>query len=143
MPICQTRRNSTTSSFFEEVAPKYDFVTKALSLGRDAAWKRQLVRLCLKEMGTPRCVDLACGTGDVSLLLADRYPEGNDNRHRFDRIDVGTGQTATDSGEISPSHNAICVTPVLKVARLISSQAAMHCEMLLTLSRRSSKSNES
>jgi len=61
---------------FEEVAPKYDFVTKALSLGRDAAWKRQLVNALPSGIATPRCVDLACGTGDVSLLLADRYPQG-------------------------------------------------------------------
>jgi len=61
---------------FEEVAPKYDFVTKALSLGRDAAWKRQLVNALPEKIATPRCVDLACGTGDVSLLLADRYPNG-------------------------------------------------------------------
>lgn len=61
---------------FNEVAPKYDFVTKALSLGRDAAWKRHLVKALPKELTTPRCVDLACGTGDVSRLLASQYPQG-------------------------------------------------------------------
>lgn len=61
---------------FSEVAPKYDFVTKALSLGRDATWKRHLVNALPEEIATPKCVDLACGTGDVSLLLASRYPEG-------------------------------------------------------------------
>ena len=61
---------------FTEVAPKYDFVTKALSLGRDAAWKRCLVNALPECNATPYCVDLACGTGDVSLLLANRYPRG-------------------------------------------------------------------
>lgn len=61
---------------FAEVAPRYDFVTKALSLGRDAAWKRQLVNALPSSMSAPRCIDLACGTGDVTRLLAERYPDG-------------------------------------------------------------------
>lgn len=61
---------------FSEVAPKYDFVTKALSLGRDAAWKRHLVDALPEGIALPRCVDVACGTGDVSFLLADRYRDG-------------------------------------------------------------------
>jgi demethylmenaquinone methyltransferase/2-methoxy-6-polyprenyl-1,4-benzoquinol methylase len=61
---------------FSEVAPKYDLVTKALSLGRDAAWKRQLVNALPEEISNPNCVDLACGTGDLCLLLAKRYPQG-------------------------------------------------------------------
>jgi ubiquinone/menaquinone biosynthesis methyltransferase len=62
---------------FSEVAPKYDFVTKALSLGRDGAWKKHLVNVLPAELAAPECVDLACGTGDVSRLLSARYPQGH------------------------------------------------------------------
>ena len=62
-------------ALFTEVAPKYDFVTRALSLGRDTAWKRQLIEM-LPALPAPVCVDLACGTGDLSRLLARRYPRG-------------------------------------------------------------------
>lgn len=62
-------------SLFTEVAPKYDFVTKALSLGRDGAWKRSLIA-DLPSRETPACLDLACGTGDITRLLARRYPKG-------------------------------------------------------------------
>jgi len=62
-------------ALFEVVAPRYDFITRALSLGRDAAWKRKLVA-SLPDMPNPVCVDLACGTGDVAFLLARRYPNG-------------------------------------------------------------------
>lgn len=71
------RKKLYNEQLFSEVAPKYDFVTKALSLGRDAAWKKHLVETLPKKNTAPRCVDLACGTGDVSLLLADRYPNGS------------------------------------------------------------------
>jgi len=61
-------------SLFSEVAPKYDFITKALSLGRDAGWKRQLLA-GLPDKTSPVCLDLACGTGDLTRMLSDRYPE--------------------------------------------------------------------
>jgi demethylmenaquinone methyltransferase/2-methoxy-6-polyprenyl-1,4-benzoquinol methylase len=60
---------------FGEAAKRYNFATRAMSLGRDLAWKRRLVA-ALPELQKPVCVDLACGTGDVTALLAARYPRG-------------------------------------------------------------------
>jgi demethylmenaquinone methyltransferase/2-methoxy-6-polyprenyl-1,4-benzoquinol methylase len=66
---------------FAEVARRYDLVTRALSLGRDQAWKRKLIDTLpdgesAPHGGSPVCVDLACGTGDVTFALARRYPRG-------------------------------------------------------------------
>ena len=60
---------------FAEAARRYDLATRAMSLGRDAAWKRMLVG-SLPSLPCPACVDIACGTGDVAFLLAGRYPGG-------------------------------------------------------------------
>jgi ubiquinone/menaquinone biosynthesis methyltransferase len=60
---------------FSEVAPRYDFITRVLSFGRDAAWKRSLIS-SLPSYESPVCIDLACGTGDISFLLADKYARG-------------------------------------------------------------------
>jgi ubiquinone/menaquinone biosynthesis methyltransferase len=60
---------------FSEVAPRYDFITRVLSFGRDAAWKRALIS-SLPYHESPVCLDLACGTGDISFLLADKYTRG-------------------------------------------------------------------
>ena len=60
---------------FAESAPRYDLATRGLSLGRDAAWKRILVS-SLPDLADPACLDVACGTGDVAFLLADRFPGG-------------------------------------------------------------------
>ena len=51
---------------FTRVADEYDLATRAMSLGQDARWKRRLLDL-LSMMARPRCVDLACGTGDLTL----------------------------------------------------------------------------
>jgi ubiquinone/menaquinone biosynthesis methyltransferase len=60
---------------FSEIAPRYDFITRVLSFGRDPAWKRMLASV-LPAHESPACVDLACGTGDIAFLLATKYPRG-------------------------------------------------------------------
>lgn len=60
---------------FTRVAEEYDLVTRAMSFGRDPVWKRRLAAL-LPDQSEPRCVDLACGTGDVTFELARRFPDG-------------------------------------------------------------------
>lgn len=60
---------------FAESAPRYDIATRLLSVGQDAGWKQKLVEL-LPAVSNPVCVDIACGTGDVTFLLADKYPDG-------------------------------------------------------------------
>jgi demethylmenaquinone methyltransferase/2-methoxy-6-polyprenyl-1,4-benzoquinol methylase len=60
---------------FTEIAPRYDFITRGLSFWRDAAWKRTLIQW-LPGLTAPLCLDLACGTGDISGLLAEKYTDG-------------------------------------------------------------------
>ncbi|MDD3019886.1 MAG: ubiquinone/menaquinone biosynthesis methyltransferase [Alphaproteobacteria bacterium] len=60
---------------FSEIAPRYDFITRALSLWRDAVWKQNLIA-ALPEKNNSVCLDLACGTGDIAFLLAGKYPQG-------------------------------------------------------------------
>lgn len=58
---------------FRAVAPRYGVITRLLSFGMDAWWKRALVSRLPHSPGA-RALDLACGTGDISLLLARRFP---------------------------------------------------------------------
>lgn len=60
---------------FNEIAPRYDFITRALSFWSDASWKRDLIA-ALPALKNPFCLDLACGTGDIALKLAEKYPHG-------------------------------------------------------------------
>jgi demethylmenaquinone methyltransferase/2-methoxy-6-polyprenyl-1,4-benzoquinol methylase len=60
---------------FTVIAGRYDFITRALSLGRDKAWKNQMIRI-LPALQGPRCLDIACGTGDITFRLAQKYPRG-------------------------------------------------------------------
>lgn len=62
-------------ALFTEVSSRYAFVTRALSLGRDGAWKRALIG-GLPATPEPNCLDLACGPGDITLALGERYAGG-------------------------------------------------------------------
>jgi len=59
---------------FSAIAPEYAGMSRTLSFGRDAAWKRRLIDE-LPPMSTPNCLDLACGNGDLSALLLEKYPD--------------------------------------------------------------------
>ena len=117
---------------FGEAAPRYDFATRAMSLGRDATWKRRLAE-ALPEWRSPSCVDLACGTGDVAFLLAEKYPQGTivgldlaepmleiarrRNRHenvRFTRQDMCDAGFAAESFDIVTGAYALRNAPDLE-----------------------------
>lgn len=124
---------------FAEVARRYDLVTRALSLGRDQAWKRALLDSLpggdAAASGAPVCVDLACGTGDVTFALARRYPQGTvcgvdltpemlaiaRDRNRFANVRLELGDMhhlpfASDSVDIVTGSYALRNAPALTVA---------------------------
>ncbi len=116
---------------FTASAPRYDLATRAMSLGRDGAWKKTLVA-ALPDMPSPLCLDLACGTGDLTSLLAERYPGGaivgldltgpmlalarGRNRYRnvrFTRQDMGALGLATASADVVTGSYALRNAPDL------------------------------
>jgi demethylmenaquinone methyltransferase/2-methoxy-6-polyprenyl-1,4-benzoquinol methylase len=69
------RTRDLNKRLFRMVAPRYDAVTRVLSLGRDRVWKDRMVA-ALPPRAAPVCLDLACGTGDITLRLGAKYPGG-------------------------------------------------------------------
>ena len=69
------RRRAFNRALFTRLAPDYDRLNPWISFGRDASWKRAMIGR-LPDPAAPVCVDLACGTGDLTMLLAARYPAG-------------------------------------------------------------------
>jgi ubiquinone/menaquinone biosynthesis methyltransferase len=74
--LCQPEsKRALNQDIFTTVAPRYEVITRLLSLSRDPAWKRRMIRE-LPPLQQPVCLDLACGTGEITRLLASRYPQG-------------------------------------------------------------------
>ncbi len=60
-------------SMFGAVAPKYDFLNRLLSAGRDQYWRKAAVDLLSPKKGE-RFLDVATGTADIALEIASRHP---------------------------------------------------------------------
>jgi demethylmenaquinone methyltransferase/2-methoxy-6-polyprenyl-1,4-benzoquinol methylase len=56
---------------FATIADRYDLITRLLSYGRDAAWKRRLVAMSGAGPSV-RALDVASGTGDIAFALSAR-----------------------------------------------------------------------
>ncbi len=64
-------KRATVRGMFNRIAPTYDLLNHLLSLGVDRSWRRKTIDL-LKVDEKSIFLDLACGTGDVSLEAARR-----------------------------------------------------------------------
>ena len=74
---------------FESVAPSYDLMNDAMSLGVHRLWKDDFVsRLKPGAKGPMKCIDVAGGTGDIALRILDfareRYADRETTVHVAD-----------------------------------------------------------
>jgi demethylmenaquinone methyltransferase/2-methoxy-6-polyprenyl-1,4-benzoquinol methylase len=72
-----TAHATAVRELFERIAPRYDVLNDLLSAGLHRQWKRALV-LDLNVRAGERFLDLCCGTGDLTLLLAERVRPGGE-----------------------------------------------------------------
>jgi demethylmenaquinone methyltransferase/2-methoxy-6-polyprenyl-1,4-benzoquinol methylase len=70
-----TDRNRRIGEMFSSIAPRYDFLNRLLSFGRDRHWRRQAVSQVTPERGG-RHLDVATGTADVALEILGQKGEG-------------------------------------------------------------------
>ena len=66
-------RARAVRAMFSAIAPTYDLLNRILSLGIDASWRRSMVSRL--PQGAVRVLDLACGTGDVTIAALRAHPE--------------------------------------------------------------------
>ncbi len=62
-------------NMFSAIAPRYDFLNRLLSCGRDRHWRRAAVDLLAPASGE-RYLDVATGTADVALEIVSRALPG-------------------------------------------------------------------
>ncbi|WP_185857247.1 bifunctional demethylmenaquinone methyltransferase/2-methoxy-6-polyprenyl-1,4-benzoquinol methylase UbiE [Blattabacterium cuenoti] len=62
-------------NMFDHIANKYDLINHILSFGIDFIWRRKTIHLLYKlsEKKILKILDLATGTGDLAILLANQF----------------------------------------------------------------------
>lgn len=64
-------KSEQVRAMFDNIAPAYDFMNRAMTLGIDRLWRRKAVAMIADPR--PRDIlDVATGTGDLAMLLARR-----------------------------------------------------------------------
>ncbi len=66
---------SQIQQMFDRIAPVYDLLNDWLSLGLHKVWKQITVKMSSPDTASV-ALDLCCGTGDLTLLLAKRVKKG-------------------------------------------------------------------
>lgn len=61
----------SVTAMFDRIAPVYDRLNTLMTLGQDGRWRRAAVDACDLEPGD-RAIDVACGTGRLTIALAER-----------------------------------------------------------------------
>ena len=67
-PHQQADKAQKVRAMFAAIAPSYDLNNRLHALGRDQAWRRAAVQLAKVQPGDV-VLDVACGTGDLSLAF--------------------------------------------------------------------------
>ena len=84
---------SMVERMFSAIAPRYDFLNRLLSAGRDRHWRREAVRATALPP-TGHLLDICTGTADVALEAARQFPDGRIVGVDFSRpmIALGVGK---------------------------------------------------
>jgi len=78
-----------SGKMFDRIAPVYDLANKFMSLNMDQTWRRVLVdELELSKTDSLNILDIATGTGDVSILMAKKVRQlGNEAKTSIVALD--------------------------------------------------------
>ena len=88
--------------FFDSIAPYYDSVNKYMSLGMDTSWRAAMVDK-LELSPDDYILDLATGTGDVAILIANRISSLAIDRASVIGLDPSTKMLEEASRKIAKS----------------------------------------
>lgn len=60
-------KKEQVARMFDQIARRYDFINRFLSMGIDIGWRKKAIRQ-LKDLSPKKILDVATGTADVALL---------------------------------------------------------------------------
>ncbi len=69
----QQARPDRIRAMFDRIAPTYDLLNRVISFGLDTGWRREAIAL-LREFSGGAFLDIAAGSGDVSVEMASLSP---------------------------------------------------------------------
>lgn len=78
-------KTSQVRQMFDNIAPAYDFMNRAMTFGIDKLWRRTAIKK-IASLHPASILDIATGTGDLAIGLARKLPEA-----KITGVDVSAG----------------------------------------------------
>lgn len=94
----QGEKKDQVETMFDNIAPTYDFLNHALSVGIDKGWRRKAVDR-LGKYKPQTILDIATGTGDFAILEAERIAPA-----RIVGADLSEGMMQVGRKKVSEAH---------------------------------------
>lgn len=94
---------------FSAIAPRYDFLNRLLSGGRDRVWRREAIRATALPPGG-RLLDVCTGTGDMALEAARQFPAATVAGADFSAAMIALGRRKV-AGARAADRVHLCVAP--------------------------------
>lgn len=90
-------KKEQVAGMFNDIAPRYDFLNRLLSLGIDKSWRNKAIKILTKRR-PETMLDVATGTADMAVLAAKKLPalviEGIDISEGM--LEIGRKKTAKE-----------------------------------------------
>jgi len=67
-------RKEQVTRMFDNISGNYDFMNRLMTFGIDVKWRKKVVKM-VAETKPRKILDIATGTGDFAIMLADIKPE--------------------------------------------------------------------
>ena len=103
----QGEKSKQAETMFDGIAPTYDFLNHAFSLGIDRGWRRKAVE-ALGRFSPREVLDVATGTGDFAILISRLL-----SPQKIVGIDISEGMMKVASEKVSHLTTEQCPSEIL------------------------------
>lgn len=105
MPTQTETKTERVRSMFDDIATRYDLLNKLMTFGVDRSWRHRAVHL-LKEEQPTTLLDVAVGTADLALDMAERIP----SLRSIVGVDISTEMLEKGEEKVRKAHLPIPIT---------------------------------
>ena len=98
------QKSEQVEQMFDSIAPAYDFMNRAMTMGIDKLWRAKAVRMLCRR-APRRILDIATGTGDLAIVMAHRMTQAT-----VTGVDLSAGMIAIGQQKIEKAALADRVT---------------------------------
>lgn len=87
-------KKEQVAKMFDNISEDYDGLNRVISLGIDVSWRKKVVKL-VGENNPQQILDIATGTGDLALMMAELKPK------RIVGLDISAGMLEVGKQKIA------------------------------------------